>query len=143
MSRIVSTGGTPASQRNALRRTIAEVLRRLAGKREVDAETRDMLACIVLSLRGIHRNIDQSAEAWEKRDYYLKADQFRREWRWVTSTADRLHAILRDEHWHELPGALADLAPRFADVRVTQFTKPASLWNGAYRRLEEEPLSRG
>jgi hypothetical protein len=142
MSRIVTTGGSPASQRNALRRTIAEVLRRLAAKREVDAETRDMLACIVLALRGINDNIDQSASAWEKRDYYLKADQFRREWRWVPGTADRLQAVLLAERWAELPAALAELAPRFADVRVVQFTKPASNWEGAYERLTRNGAGR-
>ncbi len=137
MSRIVNTGGTPASQRNALRRTIAEVLRRLAAKRDIDDEAREMLAFIVVALRGIYTNIDQSANAWEKRDYYLKADQFRREWNWVPGAADRLHGILRDERWADLPMELAQLAPRFADVRVVQFTKPATLWAGAFQRLNQ------
>ncbi len=141
MSRIVNSGGTPASQRNALRRTIAEVLRRLASKREIDAEVQDMLAFIVLALRGIHTNIDQSAAAWEKRDYYLKADQFRREWAWVPGTAERLHKILRDERWADLPLELAQLTPRFADVRVVQFTKPASLWEGAWQKLQQNGAS--
>ncbi len=138
MSRIVSTGGTPASQRNGLRRAIAEILRRLAAKGEIDAEARDMLAFIVLALRGIQNNIDQSASAWEKRDYYLKADQFRREWNWVPGAADRLQAVLRSERWNDLPAELAQLTSRFADVRVVQFTKPTTLWEGAYQRLARE-----
>ena len=142
MSRIISPGGTPASQRNALRRTIAEVLRRLAAKREIDAEVRDMLAFIVLALRGIHTNIDQSASAWEKRDYYLKADQFRREWAWVPGAAERLHHILRDERWADLPLELAQLSPRFSDIRVVQYTKPASMWEGAFQRLQASPEPR-
>ena len=94
-----------------------------------------MIAFIVFSLRGIAASIDKSASAWEKRDYYLKADAFRREWAWVEPAADRLHKLLREERWADLPMELAQLAPQFADVRVTQLTRPATLWEGCYKRL--------
>jgi hypothetical protein len=74
MSRITHIDGTPTQQRNAIRRTIAEILRRLMDKRNIDDETKDMLAFIVFGLRSMDQSIDQSATAWEKRDYYLKAD---------------------------------------------------------------------
>lgn len=135
MSRITYAEGSPNQQRNSLRRAIAEVLRRMSAKPSLDAESKDMIAFIVFSLRQIAVLVDKSATAWEKRDYYLKADAFRREWAWVEPTADRLHAALREGRWADLPQELAQLAPQFADVRVTQFTRPTTLWQGCYKRL--------
>ena len=54
----------------------------------------------------------------------------------MPGTAERLHKILTDERWADLPIELAQLSPRFADVRVVQFTKPASLWEGAWQKLQ-------
>jgi len=135
MSRITNVDGTPSSQRNRLRRTIAEILRRLGSKSSIDAETKDMIAFIVIALRLMNESIEQSCVAWEKRDYYLKADQFRREWTWLTPTADRLEDLIVTEEWSLLPTEMAGLAARFSDVKVNQMTKPASLWQDAYQKL--------
>ena len=135
MSRITNVDGTPASQRNRLRRTIAEILRRLSAKKTIDAEAKDMVAFIVFALRSMNESIEQSCVAWEKRDYYLKADQFRREWTWLLPTADRLEDLIVTEEWSLLPTEMAGLAARFSDVKVNQMTKPASLWQGAYQKL--------
>jgi hypothetical protein len=137
VSRITYADGSPNQQRNSLRRAIAEVLRRMSAKSSVDAEVKDMVAFIVFSLREIAASVDKSASAWEKRDYYLKADAFRRDWAWVEPAADRLHSALRDERWADLPLELAQLTPQFADVRVTQLTRPTSLWQGCYKRLAQ------
>lgn len=135
MSRITHVDGTPTQQRNAIRRTIAEILRRLMDKKTIDDETRDMLAFIVVGLRSMDQSIDQSASAWEKRDYYLKADQFRREWLWLPGTAQRLEEMLRGDDWTTAPIELAGLSARFSDVKVTTYTKPPALWQGAYKKL--------
>jgi hypothetical protein len=135
MSRITNVDGTPASQRNRLRRTIAEILRRLSAKKTVDGETKDMMAFIVIGLRLIDESIEKSCAAWEKRDYYLKADQFRREWTWLARTADRLEDLIITEEWSLLPTELGGLAARFSDVKINTMTKPASLWQGAYEKL--------
>lgn len=135
MTRITNVDGTPASQRNRLRRTIAEILRRFSSKSSVDAEAKDMIAFTIIALRVINESIEKSCEAWEKRDYYLKADQFRREWRWVAPAADRLEDLAMTEEWSLLPTELAGLAARFSDVKVNQMRKPASLWQGAYEKL--------
>ena len=136
MSRITNVDGTPSSQRNRLRRTIAEILRRLiTTKNTIDAETKDMISFIVVALRLIGDSIEQTCLAWEKRDYYVKADQFRREWTWLAPTADRLEDLIVTKEWSLLPTEIAGLAARFSDVKVNQMTKPASLWQGAYQKL--------
>jgi hypothetical protein len=136
---ITHIDGTPTQQRNAIRRTIAEILRRLMDKRNIDDETKDMLAFIVFGLRSMDQSIDQSATAWEKRDYYLKADQFRREWLWLPDTAKRLEEILRSGDWTTAPIELAGLSARFSDVKVTTYTKPPALWQDAYKKLLASP----
>jgi len=139
MSRITSVDGTPTQQRNAIRRAIAEILRHLSTKLAIDAEAKDMLAFIVYGLRTMDQSIDQSATAWEKRDYYIKADQLRREWLWLPGTAQRIEEILRSDDYRTAPIELAGLLARFSDVKVTTFTKSPALWQGAYQKLLASP----
>ena len=134
MSRVIATRG-PGRERRRLRRTIAEALRRLVQKPGLDSEARDLAAHIVFCLREIDDTVEQATLAWEKRNYYLRADRFRQEWAWAGQTADRLAEGLRGERWDELPSILAQLLPHFADVRVIRMTRSPSLWKGAYARL--------
>jgi hypothetical protein len=137
MSRIVNTAD-PGKQRGQLRRTIAEVLRHLMFKRELDEEAKDLAAALVLALRDIAATVEVTTAAWEKRDYFLKADRFRLEWEWVTPAAQRLEAIIRQERWEKLPQELASLAPRFGDIRIAKMTRPVSAWKASYRLLLEK-----
>ena len=137
MSRLVN-GPNPSTERNQLRRTIAEALRHLLTKKKLDDESKDLVALIVYSLRGIAQGIDQSARAWEKRDYYVKADKFRMDWAWAEKNANRLEVMLRGELWNELPFALAELAPKFSDITVTKFVRTEVLWQGRYKQLMAE-----
>jgi hypothetical protein len=139
MGRIINSDGTPTQQRNAIRRTIAEILRRLMEKKAIDAEAKDMMSFIVYGLRTMDQSIDSSASAWEKRDYYVKADQFRREWLWLPDTANRLDAMIRSSDWATMPIELAGLASRFSDVRIATMTKSPILWQGAYKKLLASP----
>lgn len=128
----------PGTRRNQQRRTIAEILRQLMLKRELDEEAKDMAAAVVLALREIAGTIDSSASAWEKRDYFVKADRFRREWDWVLPTAERLQQLVVNAHWEQLPRELATLAPHFADIHVTKMTRSTSTWKASYRLLLRE-----
>jgi hypothetical protein len=139
MSRITRIDGTPTQQRNAIRRSIAEILRRLGEKKTIDADTKDMLAFIVFGLRSMDQSIDQSATAWEKRDYYIKADQLRRDWLWLAPQANRLEDILRTDDFSLAPIELAGLAARFSDVKVTSLTRSPALWQGACKKLLAAP----
>jgi hypothetical protein len=137
MGRVIHTAST-GKTRNQLRRTIAELLRRLSGKNDVDDETKDMVAAIVFCLREIDAGIQSSAAAWEKRDYWVKADHFRMEWRWVPQEADALTEIVHTDEWDELPQAMIRLLPRFADVNVAKYTRKPDTWQNAYEELCRE-----
>jgi hypothetical protein len=137
MSRVISTQ-KPGNIRNQHRRTIAEALRRLSLKSELDGEAKDLAALIVFSLHGIADTVEQTIEAWEKRDYYIKAEHFRQEWRWLNPITDELSAVIYEGQWGQLPAVLARLTPHFADIRIKQMTRKPTLWQGAYERFMHE-----
>ena len=137
MGRLVTIDGT-GTERNRLRRTIAEALRLLGQKGGIDDEARDLAALILLSLRQIAQGVDMSASAWEKRDYYMKADKFRLEWDWVERSARELEGVLLQGRWNDLPLVLAKLLPRFSDIKLTKMTRTSALWDGAYAKLLKE-----
>jgi hypothetical protein len=119
-------------------RTLAEMLRRLASKGQVDDEARDMLAAAVSFLREIDAGVDVSAQAWERRDYWLKADRFRRDWEWTAKMADRLEKMLLAENWDELPAVMIELHRYLADIQVKKMTRRPEIWEGAYDQLLAE-----
>lgn len=134
MSRVINTDST-GKQRNQLMRTAAEILRRLSQKSEIDSDAKDMLAMLVYCFREIEEGIDQSAQAWEKRDYWVKAEELRQRWSWPGDAADQLQAMIYQEKWEQLPAIMVKLLPRFADIKITKLTRSESLWQGAYDRL--------
>ena len=134
MSRIIATEG-PGKIRNQHRRTIAEALRRLSEKRRLDDEAKDLAALIVFCLHGMADTVDQTIEAWEKRDYWMKAERFREGWRWLEVTTDELSATIYKGRWDQLPAVLAQLMPHFADVKIKQMTRKPSLWQDAYEKF--------
>ncbi len=82
MGRVINTDST-GKRRNQHMRTAAEILRRLSQKNGIDAEVKDMVATLVFCFREIDEGIEQSTIAWEKRDYWMKAEDFRRRWRGI------------------------------------------------------------
>ncbi len=137
MSRVISTEA-PGKIRNQHRRTIAEALRRLSQKPRFDDEAKDLAALIVFCLHGMADTVDQTIEAWEKRDYWMKAERFREEWRWLEPTADELSGVIHKRQWDQLPAILAQMMPHFADVKIKQMTRKPTLWQGAYERFMRE-----
>lgn len=138
MSRVINTN-SPGKIRNHCRRTIAEILRRLSRKSNIDAETKDMAAAIVYLLREIDRSVRQTIEAWEKRDYWMKAERFQREWEWAREAAANFEDVIRNDAWDLLPELLANLSGHIADVDVKKMTRKPSVWRGAHQKLLDEP----
>jgi hypothetical protein len=134
VSRLINID-SPTTQRNRLRRGIANALRNLAQRQQLDDDARDLAAFIALALRELHAGVERSAEAWERRNYYLKADRFRSEWAWCEASGGRLEATIKAGDWARLPELLAQLAPRFSDIRIARPTRAPEAWRGSYDRL--------
>ncbi len=135
MGRIIATGETPAKRRHAHMRSCAEVLRLLAQRSGFDDEARDMTAFLVFNLRGIYETIEESARAWDDRDYWRKAEALRETWRWSRTAADELEALILADRWSAVPPLLLDLVPRFNGITVNAITRDADWWCGALRAL--------
>ena len=142
MSRVINPNA-PGKTRSQHMRTLAEILRRLASKPSVDDETKDMAAAMVFLLRDIDEGINVSTLAWEKRDYWLKADRFRIEWEWAGQAAADIEDLIRNEAWDLLPRLMMDLFPRFASIRIKRLTRKPELWRGAYGQLMTELAGAG
>jgi hypothetical protein len=137
MGRVINPD-TAGKRRNQLMRTSAEVLRMLSQKTTVDDETKDMLSSLVYNFREIEEGVEVSAEAWEKRDYWNKAEEFRRRWMWAGYMAGQLTSVLVENKWDALPQIMMKLLPNFADIKITKVKAKQSEWLGSYRRLMEE-----
>ena len=104
---------------------------------DIDDEAKDLAALIVYSLQGISETVDRTIDAWERRDYYMKAERFREKWRWLDPLTDELSGVIYEGRWGQLSTALASLLPYFADVKIKQMTCKPMLWQGAYERFME------
>jgi hypothetical protein len=140
MSRVIHVNN-PTTVRNQHRRTIAEILRLLSQKPRVDNEAKDMAAMIVLLLQEIKGGVEQTVQAWEKRDYWMKAERFLRDWDWLGEAAANLEDVIRNDAWDLLPELLGDLFSHFADVQIKKMTRNSLDWQGAYRKLLAQPPS--
>lgn len=134
---VINTDST-AKHRNQAMRTGAEMLRLLSQKPEIDDEVKDMVAALTYALREIDEGIDTSAAAWEKRDYWMKADELRVRWEWTARMADQLTALIYEERWGDLPTMMVKLFPYFNDIKITKMTRKEDAWQGAYTRLLRE-----
>jgi hypothetical protein len=137
MSRVFKID-SPGKIRNQVMRTAAEAIRHLSQKSVLDGEAKDLAALLVYCLRQIAAGVEETARAWEKRDYWVKAERFRQRWAWADRTAADLDNLIRKDAWDMLPGLLADLIPHFISFKVTRFTRKPSLWTGIYARLMAE-----
>jgi acyl-homoserine lactone acylase PvdQ len=147
MGRIVQTGDTPAKRRNAHTRSCAEVLRLLAQRPELadgqfDTEAQDMVAFLVFNLQGMHETIEQSAQAWDDRNYWKKSEALRAKYRWTRLAAGTIEELALAGRWGEVTPALIALLPHFAGVTIQQVTRDADWWCGAMRALRREAASR-
>lgn len=138
MSRVVHVD-SPGKRRNQARRSIAEILRILGRKAAIDDEAKDMAAMLVYYLQEIKETVDESANAWEKRGYWMKVERFVREWEWNPALIADIDDVIRHDAWDLLPELLAELSPHFDDIQIKTMTRKPEVWRGAYRRLLAAP----
>ena len=138
MSRVIHVDN-PGKRRNAARRSIAEILRYLSRKAQIDDEAKDMAAALVFLLTEIKATVDESAAAWEKRGYWMKVERFVRDYEWIPEAAANLDDVIRHDAWDLLPELLADLSPNFDDIHIKTLTRKPTEWRGAYSRLKAAP----
>lgn len=97
MSKIINYPN-PGQYRKNLLGTIYYAI--LQYKENNNANNKDNAAFILLALNNLETSINETAEAWERRDYWLKADRFRREWAWVAKyKSDLMSSLLSGDNY--------------------------------------------
>ncbi|GAB5517980.1 MAG: hypothetical protein RhofKO_02310 [Rhodothermales bacterium] len=138
MARIIATGQTPAKKRHEHMRSVAEVLRILAQRLRYDEEAKDMVAFLVFNLRGIYSTIDESAQAWDDKGYWKKAEKLRDDWLWSRNIARELEQLVRSNQWDAVPPVLISLIPHVSSITINAHTRDSDWWVGACRALLRE-----
>ena len=107
----------------------------------MNQEAKDLAAFIALALRIISDGIDVSVAAWEKRDYWIKADKFRMEWVWSGQVADKMKVALFTDDWGTVAMLSAQIAQKFNKIVVSDNHRLGKPWVGAYKQLTSTQCS--
>jgi len=134
LSRLINPDSA-GKDRTRLSKAIVLSIRELAKQKDVTTEAKDLAAFIALALQSISEGIDASVVAWEKRDYWVKADRFRMEWIWTGQYAEKMkNAVLKDD-WATIAMLMPQIAQKFGKVAVSENHRLGKPWVGAYRQL--------
>ena len=102
----------------------------------------DLTAFVIMALSEINASVARTAEAWEKRGYWLKADRFVHQWSWVSRAKHDLDTALSEADVAGIAQAFARLAPHLAQVASPRRLPSEPPWEGAWqvwktKRLKE------
>lgn len=139
MSRIINPESA-GKERTQLTKGIMLAIRELAKHSEPGPESRDMAAFIALALETISKGIDVSVAAWEKRDYWVKADKFRMEWLWAAQYAAKMRVAVLAEDWPTIAQVMIQTAQKLNKVVVPAGHRLGRPWVGAYKELKNNPV---
>lgn len=137
LSRVINPDSA-GKERTRLAKGIVLAIRELAQQSEPGTEARDLAAFITMALSVISGTIDVSVAAWEKRDYWVKADKFRMEWAWSGQYAEKMKmAILKDD-WASVAQVAAQTAQKLSKVTVPAGHRLGRPWLGAWEEMKNK-----
>jgi hypothetical protein len=136
VSRIIAVDGT-GTERTRLSKSIVVALRELMKQKAPDAHSCDLVAYISLALLQIDANVEKTVGAWEKKDYWLKADKFRMQWSWAKSQGSRLGEALEKDDWGSIAMLAANIGQKLSNVKVSENHRLGTPWEDAYRKMQE------
>jgi len=137
MSRLINPESA-GKDRTRLTKAIVLSMRELAKQKDVTGEARDLAAFIALALQTISEGIDASVAAWEKRDYWVKADRFRMEWRWAGQTAEKMKTAVLKEDWGRIAALMPQIGMKLNKIQVSDNHRLGKPWVGAYQKMKNE-----
>lgn len=139
MSRVIQSD-TGKKDRDRYLKAILKAIRLLMESSEPGKDTNDLVAFIALALYEVHDTIDESVRAWEKRDYWLKADRYRMEWDWCRFYAKDIHRAVLNRDWDAIIPLLVKIGQKLQNVKLPQRDKLGTPWLGAWEVLKKRPL---
>ena len=137
MSRLINSESA-GKDRTRLTKIVVIAIRELLRQKEPSDLSRDLIACILMSLDGIYETVDASVEAWEKRGYWLKADRFRMDWQWTKLLADQMRPLVFAENYGELIPLMVQVLQALDSVKVSENHRLGTPWTGAWAQIKEK-----
>jgi len=134
LSRVINPESA-GKDRIRLSKSIVLAVRELAKQTDVNDDAKDLAAFIALALKTISEGIDASVAAWEKRDYWVKADRFRMEWMWTGQFADKMKGAIFTNDWGTIAMLMPQIAMKFNKIEVSPNHRLGTPWVGAYKQL--------
>ena len=135
MSRVINPDSA-GKERTRLTKAIVISIRELAKQSEPSDEARDLAAFIALALQAIADGIDISVAAWEKRDYWVKADRFRMEWAWASQMGEKMKTAVLEDDWGSIASFAAQIGQKLYKVKVSENHRMGTPWGGAWDQLK-------
>jgi hypothetical protein len=136
MSRVINPDSA-GKERTRLTKAIVITIRELAKQSEPNDASRDMAAFIALALVTIAEGIDVSVAAWEKRNYWVKADRFRMDWAWAGQLGEKMKTAVQEDDWANVAMLSAQIAQKLNKVKVSEKHRMGKPWGGAWNELEK------
>jgi len=127
-------------ERIRLTKAVVLAVRELAKQTRPGQETRDLAAFIALALAIISETIETSVTAWEKRDYWVKADKFRMEWNWSGLLAKKMRIAVLTEDWTTIAQVAAQVAQKLRKITVPAGHRLGHPWVGAWVELNKREI---
>ena len=118
MGRIIHTTNPTRLRNLAIKKMIA-VIRECLRSPQSDAGLFEVGASLTVPLQEIWESVDHSAAAWEKRDYWLKADAFRRQWSWVDKSLAGIKASVSAKNPAGLQQHIIELGEKLGSLKVS------------------------
>jgi hypothetical protein len=137
LSRIISTeGGT--RERTRLSKAVVKAIRLLAQQQKPDNESRDLAAFIAMALEIMYKSVEVSVAAWEKKDYWVKADRFRMEWEWCNRASSSMRKAVLTDDWGTVASTSGLIAQKLMKIQLAPGARVGTPWVGAYKQLKAE-----
>ncbi len=139
MSRIINPNSA-GKERTRMTRALALAVRELA-KTNPSAnagqlnEARDLAAFIVLGLEIVAETVEPSVLAWEKRNYWVKADKFRMEWSWAGKLAKEMRRATLAEDWASIAPIAMQVAMKLQKIKISDKHRMGRPWQGSWQKL--------
>ena len=136
MGRVINPESA-GKQRTQFVKATALAGRELLHKTQPDDEFLDLAAFMIIALEAIFDSIDPSVQAWEKRGYWVKADQFRMEWSWTQKLSKEMFGYWLVEDWPSVVQVAVKVLQKFGNVKISANHRMGKPWEGARLKLEK------
>ena len=137
MSRVINPE-TAGKQRKLLLRNVVVAIRELMKQESQDDLSRDLAAFVGLLLLEIYETVNVSVDAWEKRNYWVKADRYRMDWVWSEQLGHQMcKAVLADD-WLTVAFTSAKIAQQVSSVELPKRLNLGEPWVGSWEKLFDD-----